>query len=76
MPIIPDGFNDPNDLITAVTYIKAPEYVRMIETLIGRNTFARGLDLYFRKFRHSNAGTQDWIEAMEKESGQPLKRDV
>lgn len=73
MPIIPDGFNDPNDLITAVTYIKAPEYVRMVETLIGKDTFARGLDLYFRKFKHSNAGTQDWIEAMEKESGQPLK---
>ena len=34
MPIIPEGFNDPNDLITAVTYVKAPEYVRMVETLI------------------------------------------
>ncbi|OEU42602.1 peptidase [Methanosarcina sp. Ant1] len=73
MPIIPDGFNDPNDLITAVTYVKAPEYARMVETLIGKDTFARGLDLYFRKFGHSNAGTQDWIAAMEEVSGQPLK---
>jgi aminopeptidase N len=72
MPIIPDGFNDPNDLITSVTYVKSPEYARMVETLIGRKTFARGLDRYFRKFKHSNAGTQDWIEAMEEESGQPL----
>ncbi len=24
MPIEPDGFNDPNDLITGVTYVKAP----------------------------------------------------
>ena len=73
MPIIPDGFNDPNDLITAVTYVKAPEYVRMVESLIGKDTFVRGLDRYFKKFRHSNSTTQDWIEAMEKESGQPLK---
>lgn len=73
MPIIPDGFNDPNDLITAVTYVKAPEYVRMVETLIGKDTFVRGLDRYFKKFSHSNAATQDWIEAMEEESGQPLK---
>jgi len=73
MPIIPDGFNDPNDLITAVTYVKAPEYVRMVETLIGRDTFVRGLDRYFKKFSHSNATTQDWIEAMEEESGQSLK---
>jgi aminopeptidase N len=73
MPIIPEGFNDPNDLITAVTYVKAPEYVRMVETLIGKDTFVRGLDKYFKKFKHSNATTQDWIEAMEEESGQPLK---
>ncbi len=73
MPIIPDGFNDPNDLITAVTYVKAPEYARMIESLIGPDTFVRGLDRYFKKFKHSNASTQDWIEAMEEESGQPLK---
>ncbi|MCQ1535629.1 M1 family metallopeptidase [Methanosarcina sp. KYL-1] len=73
MPIIPDGFNDPNDLITAVTYVKAPEYVRMVETLIGKEAFVRGLDRYFKKFGHSNAATQDWIEAIEAESGQPLK---
>jgi aminopeptidase N len=73
MPIIPDGFNDPNDLITAVTYVKSPEYVRMVESLIGKETFARGLDRYFKKFSHSNASTQDWIEAMEEESGKPLK---
>ncbi|MDI9394429.1 MAG: M1 family metallopeptidase [Euryarchaeota archaeon] len=73
MPIIPDGFNDPNDLITAVTYVKSPEYVRMVETLIGKDTFVRGLDRYFKKFHHSNASTQDWIEAMEEESGVPLK---
>ena len=27
MPIEPDGFNDPNELITGVTYVKAPEFV-------------------------------------------------
>jgi len=73
MPIIPDGFNDPNDLITAVTYVKSPEYVRMVESLIGKDTFVRGLDRYFKKFQHSNASTQDWIEVMEEESGVPLK---
>ncbi|WP_332881708.1 M1 family metallopeptidase [Methanosarcina horonobensis] len=73
MPIIPDGFNDPNDLITAVTYVKSPEYVRMVESLIGKETFARGLDRYFKKFSHSNASTRDLIEAMEEESRVPLK---
>jgi aminopeptidase N len=73
MSIIPDGFNDPTDFMNALTFLKASEYVQMVETLIGKDTFAQGLDLYFRRFRHSNAGTQDWITAMEEVSGQPLK---
>jgi aminopeptidase N len=70
MPIEPDGFNDPNDLITGITYVKAAEFVRMIETLMGKEVFARGLDLYHTRYRHSNATWQQWIEAMEEASGQ------
>ncbi len=42
MPVEPDGFNDPNDLITGITYVKAAEFVRMIETLMGKELFAKG----------------------------------
>jgi aminopeptidase N len=73
MPIIPEGFNDPHDLMSALTFLKASEYVRMIETIIGKDTFTLGLDIYFSRFRHSNASTEDWIAAMEEVSGQPLK---
>ncbi len=69
MPVEPDGFNDPNELISAVTYVKAPEFVRMIETLIGKELFARGLDLYHRRYRHKNATRSDWLTAMEEVSG-------
>jgi len=70
MPIEPDGFNDPNDLITGVTYVKAPEFVGMIETLMGRKRFAEGLALYHDRFRHANASREDWIRCMEEVSGQ------
>ncbi|MDD1657811.1 MAG: M1 family metallopeptidase [Methanomicrobiales archaeon] len=70
MPIEPDGFNDPNDLITGITYVKAPEVVRMIEILAGPEAFARGLDLYHTRFRHGNASRADWIACMEEISGQ------
>ncbi|MCK8518810.1 M1 family metallopeptidase [Methanoculleus sp. 7T] len=70
MPIEPNGFNDPNDLITGVTYVKAPEFVRMIETLIGKETFVEGLALYHDRFRHANASTGDWIRCMEEVSGE------
>ena len=43
LPIEPDGFNDPNELITDITYMKAPEFVRMIETLMGKEMFVKGL---------------------------------
>ena len=72
MPVEPDGFNDPNDLITAVTYVKAPEFVRMVETLVGKEAFARGLHAYHAKFRHGNASRADWIAAMEEAGGQDL----
>ena len=70
MPIEPDGFNDPNELITDITYKKAPEFVRMIETLMGKEMFVKGLDLYHRRYRHGNATRQQWVEAMEEVSGQ------
>ena len=74
MPIEPDGFNDPNDLITGVTYVKAPEFVRMIETLMGKETFAEGLARYHDRFRHSNASRADWMRCMEEVSGQDFSR--
>ncbi|OPZ44474.1 MAG: Leucyl aminopeptidase [Euryarchaeota archaeon ADurb.BinA087] len=70
LPIEPDGFNDPNDLITGITYVKAAEFVRMIETMMGKEQFVRGLDLYHSRYRHANATWQQWISAMEEVSGQ------
>ncbi|QYZ78458.1 DUF3458 domain-containing protein [Methanofollis formosanus] len=69
MPIEPDGFNDPNELINGVTYVKSPEFVRMVETVVGREMFARGLGVYHRRFAHGNASRQDWLEAMEEVAG-------
>lgn len=55
-----------------MTYSKAPEFVSMIELLIGTATFNRGLDLYHTKYSFSNATTDDWIRSMEEASGQEL----
>ncbi|MDO5844297.1 MAG: M1 family metallopeptidase [Methanocorpusculum sp.] len=65
MPIEPEGFNDPNDLITSVTYVKAPEFTRMIEFMLGKRAFAWALDLYHKRFAGSNASPRDWLHAME-----------
>jgi aminopeptidase N len=72
MPIEPDGFNDCNELITGITYVKAPEFVRMIQTLLGKKKFNTGLYSYYKEFKHSNASRAQWIESMEKSSTIPL----
>lgn len=65
MPIEPEGFNDPNDLITSVTYVKAPEFTRMIESMLGKPAFAWALDLYHKRFAGANASPKDFIRSME-----------
>ncbi|MDE4907204.1 M1 family metallopeptidase [Methanogenium marinum] len=70
LPIEPEGFNDPNELITGVTYVKSPEFVRMIETLTGKEAFAEGLARYHARYQHKNASRNDWIHAIEEASGQ------
>jgi len=72
IPIEPDGFNDPNDLITGVTYVKSPEFVRMVETLMGKEAFAQALDRYHTEFSHGNATGKDWLAVMEEDSGPEL----
>ena len=74
MPIEPVGFNRTQELISAMTYQKAPEFVRMIETTLTPPVFVRGLDHYHTKYAYSNATTEDWVACMEEVSGLDLQR--
>ena len=72
LPILPEGFNSPNELITNITYIKAPEFVRMIQKTLGDKKFVLGLNDYHTKFKHSNATTHDWLSSMQKYTNKNL----
>ena len=48
------------ELISAMTYSKAPEFVRMIQLMLGSAAFDRALHRYHTKFAYSNARTSDW----------------
>lgn len=73
LPIIPEGFNSPDDLITDVTYIKSPELIKMIQRIMGDERFVKALGEYHEIFKHSNARTEDWLEIMNKYSEIDLK---
>jgi len=64
MAVEPAGFNTTHELISAMTYSKAPEFVRMIASIIGKENFVQALFNYHSKFAFSNATSWQWVECM------------
>ncbi len=70
--IVREGFNDPDELIDGVTYVKAAEVIRMLRLILGSEKFHAGRDLYFSRFRNSNADTDQFFACFEEVSGLSL----
>lgn len=45
--IVRTGFNDPDELIDGVTYVKAAEVMRMLRSMVGPDMFTRAKDVSF-----------------------------
>ena len=48
-PVRPDSYVEINNFYTVTIYEKGAEVVRMIQTLVGREGFRKGMDLYFAR---------------------------
>jgi aminopeptidase N len=48
-PVRPDSYVEINNFYTPTIYEKGAEVVRMMQTLVGRDGFARGITLYFQR---------------------------
>ena len=72
--IVRDGFNDPDELIDGVTYVKAAEVIRMLRLLLGEEKFKAGKTLYFTRYRFGNANTDQFFECFEEVSGRSLDK--
>lgn len=72
--IVREGFNNPDELIDGVTYVKAAEVIRMLRLVIGAESFKAGKELYFSRYRHSNANTDQFFACFEEKSGQSLEQ--
>ncbi len=70
--IVRAGFNNPDDLIDAVTYVKAAEVIRMLRLILGTEAFHAGKTLYFSRYRHSNADTDKFFDCFEEVGGRSL----
>jgi hypothetical protein len=58
----------------ALVYNKGAAVLHMLRRLVGDEVFFRGIRRFYWTSRFHKAGTEDFREAMEHESGQPLDR--
>lgn len=63
-PIKPDSYIEINNFYTMTIYEKGAEVIRMIETLLGREGFRKGMNKYFELFDGQAVRTEDFIHAM------------
>jgi aminopeptidase N len=63
-PVRPDSFVEINNFYTVTVYEKGAEVVRMIQTLVGREGFRKGMDLYFKRHDGQAVTCDDFRSAM------------
>jgi aminopeptidase N len=68
-PVRPDSYIEINNFYTVTVYEKGAELVRMLHTLLGRERFRRGMDLYFARHDGQAVTCDDFLRAMEDGGG-------
>ncbi|MDP1924788.1 MAG: DUF3458 domain-containing protein, partial [Thiobacillus sp.] len=71
-PIRPASYAEINNFYTATVYSKGAEVIRMMHTLLGRDGFRRGMDLYFERHDGQAVTCDDFVAAMQDASGVDL----
>lgn len=64
-PVRPDSYIEINNFYTTTIYEKGAEVIRMLKTLLGWETFRKGMDLYFEKFDGQAVTIEDFVSTME-----------
>jgi aminopeptidase N len=73
-PVQPDSYLAIDNFYTATVYNKGAEVIRMMQNIIGRQAFRRGMDLYFQRHDNQAVTIDDFAQAMQDASGVDLQR--
>jgi len=73
-PIRPEKVVEMNNFYTLTVYEKGAEVIRMLHTLLGKQNFRKGIDLYFQRFDGMAVTCDDFIDAMADASAVDLKQ--
>uniref|UniRef100_UPI003FA21F1A aminopeptidase N n=1 Tax=Zoogloea ramigera TaxID=350 RepID=UPI003FA21F1A len=71
-PIRPDSYQEINNFYTATVYQKGAEVIRMLLTLLGREGFRNGMDLYFSYHDGQAVTCDDFVGCMAEANGVDL----
>lgn len=71
-PIRPESYIEIDNFYTKTVYEKGSEVVRMTETLLGEQSFIKGVKHYLNKFDGTAATCEDFISSLEEASGVSL----
>lgn len=72
--IVRAGFNDPDELVDGLTYVKAAEVIRMLRLILGADTFRKAKNLYFSRYNGANANTDQFFACFEEVSARDLSQ--
>ncbi len=73
-PIRPDAYQEISNFYTVTVYEKGAEVVRMYQTLLGREGFRKGMDLYFKRHDGHAVTCSDFLAAMADANGKDLSQ--
>lgn len=64
-PIRPDSVLEMNNFYTVTVYDKGAEVIRMLQTILGKEGFNKGLATYLQRFDGQAATCDDFVQAMQ-----------
>lgn len=65
-PVRPEAYAEVNNFYTLTVYEKGAELLRMIRTLVGPETFTRGVQTYLKTFDGQAATIDDFLDVQER----------
>jgi aminopeptidase N len=71
-PVRPTKYREINNFYTTTVYEKGSEVTRMIATLLGRDLFKKGMDLYFERHDGDAATVEDFVACFAEVSRRDL----
>lgn len=73
-PVRPASYIEMNNFYTVTVYNKGAEVIRMLHTLLGKQGFHQGMDLYIARHDGKAVTCDDFVQAMEDANGVELKQ--